>query len=61
MEQKGMTFDHDFCFLILLFSSHLKKEGRIKENEVANIVIKSHTFLFHHYISQGFFFIHKKG
>jgi hypothetical protein len=27
MEQKGMTFDHDFCYLILLFSSLLKKEG----------------------------------
>ena len=47
MEQKGMTFDHYFCFFILLFSSLLKKEGREKENEVAKIVIKSHTFLFH--------------
>ena len=50
MEQKGMTFDHDFCYLILFFSSLLKKEkGRENENEVAKIVIKSHihTFLFH--------------
>ena len=47
MEEKGMTFDHVFCYFILLFSSLLKKEGREKENEVAKIVIKSHTFLFH--------------
>ena len=40
MEQKGMTFDHDFCYFFLLFSSLLKKEGREKENEVAKIVIK---------------------
>ena len=46
MEQKGMSFDHDFCYLILLFSSLLKKDGREKENEVAKNVIKSHTFLF---------------
>ena len=42
-----MTFDHDFCYFILLFSSLLKKEGREKENDLAKIVIKSHTFLFH--------------
>ena len=47
MELKGMTFDHDFCYFILLFSSLLNKEGREKENDVAKIVIKSHTFLFH--------------
>jgi len=28
MEQKGMTFEYDFCYFILLFSSLLKKEGR---------------------------------
>jgi hypothetical protein len=33
MEQKGMTFDHDFCYFILLFSFLLKKEGREKEND----------------------------
>ena len=32
MKQEGMTFDHDFCYFILLFSSLLKKEGRDKEN-----------------------------
>ena len=47
MKQEGMTFDHDFCYFILLFTSLLKKEGREKENDVAKIVIKSHTFLFH--------------
>ena len=47
MEQKGMTFDHDFCYFILLFSYLLKKEGREKENEVEKFVIKSYTFLFH--------------
>ena len=47
MKQEGMTFDHDLCYFILLFSSLLKKEGREKENDVAKIVIKSHTFLFH--------------
>ena len=46
MKQEGMTFDHDFCYFILLFSSLLKKEGREKENDVVKIVIKSHTFLF---------------
>ena len=47
MKQKGMTFDHNICYFILLFSSLLKKEVSEKENEVAKIVIKSHTFLFH--------------
>ena len=49
MKQKGMTSDHDICYFILLFSSLLKKEVSEKENEVAKIVIKSHTFLFHHF------------
>jgi hypothetical protein len=30
MEQKGMTFDHDFAYSFPLFSSFLKKEGRRK-------------------------------
>ena len=30
MEQKGMTFDPDFCYFILLFSSLLKKIGKRK-------------------------------
>ena len=50
MKQEGMTFDHDFCYFILLFSSLLKKEGREKEKKVAKLVIKSHSFLFHRQI-----------
>ena len=38
MKQEGMTFDHDFCYFILLFSSLLKKEGREKENDVAKVI-----------------------
>ena len=45
IEQKGMTFDHDFTYSFPLFSSLLKKEGREEENKVAKIVIKSHAFL----------------
>ena len=30
IKQKGMTFDHDFGYSYPLFSSLLKKEGRIK-------------------------------
>jgi hypothetical protein len=41
MEQKGI-----FDFILLFFSLFIW-EGREKENEVAKIVIKSHTFLFH--------------
>ena len=42
IEQKGMTFTHDFGYYFPLFSSHLKKR---EEYEVAKIVIKSHAFL----------------
>ena len=35
IEQKGMTFDHDFGYYFPLFTSLLKKEEREKENEVA--------------------------
>ena len=56
-----MTFDHDFCYFILLFSFLLKKEGREKENEVAKIVIKNHTFLFHPIEDLGIDFFGKKG
>ena len=45
IEQKGMTFDHDFGYSFSIFSSLLKKEGREKEDEVTKIVIKSHAFL----------------
>ena len=42
-----MTFDHNFCYFILLFSPLFFKARREKENEEAKIVIKSHAFLFH--------------
>ena len=45
IEQKGMTFDHDFGYSFSFFSSLLKKERREKENEVAKIVNKSHALL----------------
>ena len=40
-----MTIDHDFGYSLPLFSFLLKKEGRIKGEWLAKIVIKSHTFL----------------
>ena len=40
-----MTFDHDFGYSFPRLSSLLKKREEEKENEVANIVIKSHAFL----------------
>ena len=45
IEQKGITFDHDFGYSIPLFSSLLKKREEEKENELAKIVIKSHALL----------------
>ena len=54
IEQKGITFDHDFSYSFPLFSSLLKKEGREKKNQVSKIVIKSHAFLLDHII--GVFF-----
>ena len=37
IEQKGMSFDHDFGYSFALFSSLVKKRGK-KENEVAEII-----------------------
>ena len=45
IEQKGMTFDHDFGYYFPHFSSLLKKKEEEKENELAKIVIKGHAFL----------------
>ena len=45
MEQKGMTFDHDFGYYFPLFSSLLKKREEEKENELEKIVNKGHAFL----------------
>ena len=41
---KGMNFEHDFGYCFPLFSSLLKQREEGKANEVAKIVIKSHTF-----------------
>jgi hypothetical protein len=49
MEEKGVIFDHDFCYFIQPFSFLFLKEGREMENEVSKIVIKGHTFLFHQF------------
>ena len=35
IEQKGMTFDHDFVYYFHLFSSLLKIEGRRKGERIA--------------------------
>ena len=47
IEQKGMTFDHDFVFYpppLFLFPIKKKREEE-KENKLAKIVIKGHAFL----------------
>ena len=45
IEQKGVTFDHDFGYSLVLFSPLLKK-GEIRKGKlIAKIVIKSHAFL----------------
>ena len=49
IEQKGMTFDHDFGYSFHLSSSLLKKREEEKENKLAKILIKSHAFLLDHY------------
>ena len=36
IEQKGITFDHDFSYSFQLFSALLKKEGRRKGERIAN-------------------------
>jgi hypothetical protein len=45
IEQKGMTFDHDFVYSFTIFSTLIKKGEEEKEYEVAKIVIKGHAFL----------------
>ena len=39
-----MSFDYDFGYSFLLFSSLLKKEERRKEVELSKIGIKTHAF-----------------
>ena len=43
IEQKGITFDHEFGYSFPLFSSLLKKEGRTKGELISRI--KIHAFL----------------
>ena len=45
IEQKGVTFDHNFDYSLPLFFSFLKKDERIKGERIAKIVVKSHAFL----------------
>ena len=56
IEQKGMTFDHDFGYFF--FSSFLKKEERRKGEWLAKIVIKSHAFLLDPFSLVLGFFMH---
>ena len=48
IEQKGMTFENDFCYSFPLFSSLLTNEGRWNRECIAKIVIKRHAFLLDH-------------
>ena len=45
IEQKGMTFDHDFCYSFLFSSSLFLKKGREKGKKITKVVVKSHPFL----------------
>ena len=47
IEQKGITFDHDFDYSFPLFSSLLNGD---KENELAKVVIKGYAFLLDHHM-----------
>ena len=45
IEQKGMTFDHDFDCLFPLFSSLLENRGKKKRKINSKVVVKSYAFL----------------
>ena len=45
IEQKGMTFDHDFCYSFSLSSSQFFLEGREKGKRKTKVVVKRHVFL----------------
>ena len=51
IDEKGMTFDNDFGYSLPLFSSLLKKRGKMKKDVIAKIVIKGHAFLLDLFIS----------
>ena len=48
IEQKGMTFDHDFSSSFPPFLFPPTKEGRRKRERISIIVIKSHAFMLDH-------------
>ena len=50
IEQKGMTFDHDFGYFFPFSLPPYKKRKREKVNELAKIMIKGHAFLLDHWI-----------
>ena len=45
IEQKGMTFEHNFCYFILRFFISLFVGGRRKGKRITKVVVKSHAFL----------------
>ena len=45
IDQKGMTFDHDFCYSFSFSSSLFFYGGREKEKRITKVVVKSHAFL----------------
>ena len=45
IEQKGMTFDHDFCYSFSFSSSLFFKEGREKGKIITKLMVKIHAFL----------------
>ena len=47
IEQKGMTFDHDFCYFILL-SLHSFLGGKRKGEWITKVLVKSYAFLLDH-------------
>ena len=46
IEQKGMTFDHDFMLFVLLFFFPLFRREEKKGKRITKVVVKSHAFLF---------------
>ena len=46
-----MTFDHNFCYFILLFSFLFFKQRREKGKLIAKVVVKSQAFMLDHSVS----------
>ena len=51
IEQKGMTFDHDFGYFLPLFSSLLQKRGKKKRRMKSKNRVQSHAILLDRYNS----------